>query len=319
MKRIPLSRVNPDGGFRFLEGADFQFYKEVRELIEFRVRRSAEESVRSHNRTKITDEFELTGDNHSVAFLHWSGERSSVIYIFTCGVVNQTESEHVLCEDAYFWRSTDYGSTFKREDDKFQHRTINNVDFCSGNHKKVIISVLNPKTLYISEDEGDTFHRFTVSIAPHEVSCNPVSDKLIVVYDQDTQKVQYSNDGCKTWTVISDNVLRHFWGYDQVVGKSEILLEVQQKGNYNSELKHAMLPCTFERFEGQGVVCFVPKQLQHKQETFFSMLSSLLMPEELEYKIVDANENEVMVVVRHGTDYWNLYVSDITGVKYSSL
>lgn len=80
MKRIPLSRVNPDGGFRFLEGADFQFYKEVRELNEFRVRRSAEESVRSHNRTKITDEFELTGDNHSVAFLHWSGERSSVSF-----------------------------------------------------------------------------------------------------------------------------------------------------------------------------------------------------------------------------------------------
>ena len=27
-----------------------------------------------------------------------------VIYIYTCGKVNQIESEHVLCEDAYFWR-----------------------------------------------------------------------------------------------------------------------------------------------------------------------------------------------------------------------
>ena len=40
------------------------------------------------------------------------------------------------------------------------------------------------------------------------------------------------------------------------------------------------------------------------------------------YTIVDAKEGEVMVVVRHekehdGQDYYNLYVSDLTGVKYS--
>ena len=40
------------------------------------------------------------------------------------------------------------------------------------------------------------------------------------------------------------------------------------------------------------------------------------------YTIVDAKEGEVMVVVRHekehdGRDYYNLYVSDLTGVKYS--
>ena len=36
-----------------------------------------------------------------------------------------------------------------------------------------------------------------------------------------------------------------------------------------------------------------------------------------EYKVVDASENEMMVVVRHGKEYYNLYVSDETGVKYS--
>ena len=40
------------------------------------------------------------------------------------------------------------------------------------------------------------------------------------------------------------------------------------------------------------------------------------------HTIVDAKEGEVMVVVRHekehdGRDYYNLYVSDLTGVKYS--
>ena len=27
-----------------------------------------------------------------------------VIYIYTCGRINQTQNEHTLCEDAYFWR-----------------------------------------------------------------------------------------------------------------------------------------------------------------------------------------------------------------------
>ncbi|KAK2572594.1 VPS10 domain-containing receptor SorCS1 [Acropora cervicornis] len=35
------------------------------------------------------------------------------------------------------------------------------------------------------------------------------------------------------------------------------------------------------------------------------------------YKVVDASENEVMVVVRHGKGYYNLYISDESGVKYA--
>lgn len=80
IQHIPLTRESPDRGFRFLRGADFHFDKEIQELNHFRARRSAEDSVRVHNRTKITEEFELTGDNHTVAFLHWSGKKSPVSY-----------------------------------------------------------------------------------------------------------------------------------------------------------------------------------------------------------------------------------------------
>ena len=36
-----------------------------------------------------------------------------------------------------------------------------------------------------------------------------------------------------------------------------------------------------------------------------------------EYKVVDASENELMVVVKHKKDYYNLYISDVTGAKFS--
>lgn len=83
IQHIPLKRVTPEGGFRYLGGANSYFDKELKELHEFRVRRSAEGSLRVHNHTKITEEFELKGDNHSVAFLHWAGKSSSVSsYVF---------------------------------------------------------------------------------------------------------------------------------------------------------------------------------------------------------------------------------------------
>lgn len=78
VQHIPLKRVNPKGGFRYLGGADLHFDKEMKELFEFRVRRSVGNSLRVHNNTTITEEFELAGDNHSVAFLHWAGKKSPV-------------------------------------------------------------------------------------------------------------------------------------------------------------------------------------------------------------------------------------------------
>jgi len=83
VQHIPLKRVTREGVFRYLGGADPHFDKELKELHEFRVRRRAEGSLRVHNHTKITEEFELEGDNHTVAFLHWAGKNSSVSsYVF---------------------------------------------------------------------------------------------------------------------------------------------------------------------------------------------------------------------------------------------
>ena len=82
IQHIPLKRVTPEGGFRYLGGTNSHFDKELKELHEFRVRRSAEGSLRAHNHTKITEEFELKGDNHTVAFLHWAGKNSSVSNMF---------------------------------------------------------------------------------------------------------------------------------------------------------------------------------------------------------------------------------------------
>ena len=93
IQHIPLTRASPDRGFRFLKGPDFHFDKELHELNNFRARRSVKDSVRAQNRTKITEEFELKGDNHTVAFLHWSGKKSPVS--LNCFVIEDIECLHM--------------------------------------------------------------------------------------------------------------------------------------------------------------------------------------------------------------------------------
>ncbi|CAH3014982.1 unnamed protein product [Porites evermanni] len=355
LKHIPLKRTRPDGRFGFLRGNDFeQFDKELRQLFiddgaedHIRLRRSVDGTVRSHNRT-IIDEFELKGDNHSVAFLHWAGKKSSVIYIYTCGQINQTENDHTLCEDAYFWRSSDYGSTFHRVDEAFSHETINNVDFCASNNKKVIVSSLKDGTLYISTDEGKTFKSTTLAISPHVISCSPYSDQWIIAHDTNKKKVFYASDGGKRFFELSENVLRHSWAPGN---SSELFLEVSSGEPYTSLLKHIKFPpCSqteakkcvkifdttlgpfsSHSFEVVGKYMFVEKGSSSKAlyvwyknynsnqaQNFFQRARFPLTDyEEKEYKVVDGSENELMVVVKHKKDYYNLYISDVTGAKFS--
>jgi len=353
IKHIPLKRTKPDGRFGFLREADFQqFDKELKELhSDSRARRSVDDAVRSSNRATI-HEFELKGDNHTVAFLHWAGKKSPVIYIYTCAVVNQTQNDHILCENAFFWRSTNYGTTFKREDQqKFKlkgetkAKSINNVDFCLSNNRKVIVTSVASKYLFISNDAGNSFSPSPLNFVPHVISCNPLSDKpMIVGHDLEAKKVYYSEDGMR-WQPLFEKVLRHYWGPGS---KSEVFLEVESRKLYQSELWHVKLPGEskdvkiFDKtlkefmsntFEVAGKYLFVQKAPSsrglyvfyrnnsnfHAGTDFFQHARFPLPPdqEEKEYQVVDASENEMMVVVKHSTGYYNLYVSDQTGVKYS--
>ncbi|XP_068742839.1 VPS10 domain-containing receptor SorCS1-like isoform X2 [Montipora capricornis] len=347
VKHIPLKRNQPYK-FGFFREADFErFDKEMVELHNDRLKRSVEDSVQQSNHS-IIHEFELKGDNHSVAFLHWAGKKSSVIYIYTCGKIKNTQSDHFLCEDAYFWRSSDYGSTFHRKENQFQGKngtvTINNVDFCNSNNKKVIVSALSPSTLFISLDQGSNFIQVPVGFKPHVISCNPQSDQMIIGHDVTSDEVHYSTDGGSRWKLLAQNVVKHSWGYGS---KSEVILEVQTHTPLTSVLKHAYLNPdsvevkTFDKalgtfmkgsFEVAGRYMLVQKHSTNKglyvfykensssraTKNFFQRARFPLQQiEEKAYKVVDASESELMVVVKHGKGFYNLYTSDETGVKFS--
>ena len=51
------------------------------------------------------------------------------------------------------------------------------------------MSVLSSKVIYTSVDGGESFHETFLHFVPHVISCNPVSDRMIIGHDMTAQEV----------------------------------------------------------------------------------------------------------------------------------
>ncbi|XP_031549570.1 VPS10 domain-containing receptor SorCS1-like [Actinia tenebrosa] len=292
------------------------------------------------SRSGLATEYEFHGDNHSVAFLHWSGSRSQVIFIFTSNYqsIQRNPGGSVHVENAYLWRSTDYGTSFQREDQtKFNKgsKNINGIHFCKGNNKRVVVYDKKGKWVYISDDEGDSYAAYQVNFTPQEILCTRDSGKnFLVAFDETTSKLYHAKDDGKNWRFICNDVVQYFWG----TNSTTLFIETQQPGHkYTSVLKYIHLPgdasdvkvfdallggFVTRSFKVNGKYMFVKKM--YPQMAMYvsyngSSFKKAMFPFNLDVKdfnVVDASEDEVLSCIRHD-DYYNLYISDKTGTKYS--
>ena len=51
------------------------------------------------------------------------------------------------------------------------------------------MSFLSSKVIYTSVDGGDSFQPFYLTFVPHVISCNPLSDQMIIGHDMTAQEV----------------------------------------------------------------------------------------------------------------------------------
>ncbi|CAB1417050.1 unnamed protein product [Pleuronectes platessa] len=246
--------------------------------------------------------------------------------------------------ESSLWRSTDYGATYQKLNDKVGAKTILSYLYVSPNNKRKIMLLTDPEvesSLLISSDEGATYQKYRLNFYILSLLFHPDQEDWILAYSHD-QKLYSSVEFGRRWQLVHERVApnRFYWskmGLDKEPGL--IHLETSISEGQALYVTCKLQNCT-DANKGKPFPGYIdPNSLVVQDEYVFVQVSTAgrpiyyvsakrdvfnpmklpkyTLPKDLH--VISTDENRVVAAVQewNQNETYNLYVSDTSGVYYT--
>ncbi|GAB5578767.1 VPS10 domain-containing receptor SorCS3 [Prionailurus iriomotensis] len=272
--------------------------------------------------------------------VHWSGHNSSVILILTklydFNLGSVTESS--------LWRSTDYGTTYEKLNDKVGLKTVLSYLYVNPTNKRKIMLLSDPEmesSLLISSDEGATYQKYRLTFYIQSLLFHPKQEDWVLAYSLD-QKLYSSMDFGRRWQLVHERITpnRFYWSVAGLDKEADLVhMEVRTADGYAHYLTCRIQECAETTRSGpfvrsidisslvvQDEYIFIQVTtggrasyyVSYRREAFAQIkLPKYSLPKDMH--IISTDENQVFAAVQewNQNDTYNLYISDTRGIYFT--
>uniref|UniRef100_A0A8B9DMU8 VPS10 domain-containing receptor SorCS1 n=1 Tax=Anser cygnoides TaxID=8845 RepID=A0A8B9DMU8_ANSCY len=220
--------------------------------------------------------------------------------------------------ESSLWRSTDYGTTYEKLNDKVGLKTILSYLYVCPTNKRKIMLLTDPEvesSLLISSDEGATYQKYRLNFYIHSLLFHPKQEDWILAYSQD-QKLFSSVEFGRRWLLLHEGVApnRFYWSMMGSGREPDLVhLEAKTVDGHAQYITCKMQNCS-EATRSKPFPGYIDHNSLIVQDDYVFVQ---VFPGDMH--VISTDESQVFAAVQewNQNDTYNLYISDTRGVYFT--